>query len=114
MRIRIAFVVLILLAAISLTGVQARAQDDRCSTFEDWIGGKAFDYRVDKDGNWNFPADTVERHIVFFPNSALWDYWSESEQAEFVIIFLDLEPTQPAGSRFGQHHLCVIRVAYDA
>ena len=83
---------------------------DKCTPFDTWIGGERFGYRVDNSGNWNLTADVQEMTTVTFKNSGLWEYYSESERAKYVIVFLSLEPT---GSPLGQHDICVYKVTDD-
>lgn len=85
----------------------AYAEDDKCAAFDNWIGGKRFDYIVDAQDNWNLPNDAQLFSSMTFPKTGIWKYYSESHNSSYVIVFLSLEPTQPPGSRLGQHDICV-------
>ena len=101
------YLLLALLAVLWITLAPASAQVDKCAAFDTWVGGERFDYKVDAQGNWNLPVDTKQIATITFPNAGVWKYYSASEDASYVIIFLSLEPSQPTGQRAGQHDICV-------
>lgn len=106
------YAVLALIIILMSAGVQASAArsdnaEDKCAAFDSWVGGKRFDYKVDEQGNWNLPMDAEIQASVDFPNAGIWKYYSAQADKSYVIVFLSLEPSQPAGSRIGQHDICV-------
>ncbi len=85
--------------------------EDKCASFDQWIGGERFDYQIDSQGNWNLPSDAEIVATVTFPKSGLWKYYSANQDASYVIVFLSLEPTYPIGKRSGQHDICVYKLS---
>lgn len=106
MKLYLLFVLLIVLwLAFAHSSIErANAQADKCAPY-DWIGER-FDYQVNDAGVSNLPADAVFLAGITFKNSALWKYYSESEDRSYILVFLSFDPTQPPGQRAGQHDLC--------
>lgn len=106
------YAVLMLIAILMLVVVHASAArsdntEDKCAAFDNWIGGQRFDYVVDAQGNWNLPIDATVMATITFPNAGIWKYYSARVDKSYIIVFLSLEPSQPAGQRAGQHDICV-------
>ena len=105
-------IALILLVTIPIHPVTepVNAQADKCAPFDAWIGGERFNYTVDAQGKWNLPDDAESMATISFPKAAIWKYYSASQDSSYVIVFLSLEPTQPAGQPAGQHDICVYKL----
>lgn len=108
-RTLLVLIVLHFLAALVIlfVGVIPAHAEDECAIWDTFIGGERFDYVVDAEGNWNLPDDAQIFSTMTFPKTGIWKYYSESQDTSYVIVFLNFEPTQPPGSRLGQHNICV-------
>lgn len=101
---------IVLLIGILLAVSTQIAPVDSCAPFDAWIGGERFDYQIDAQGNWNLPDDAENMATMSFPKTAIWKYYSASQDSTYVIVFLSLEPTHPFGQRAGQHDICVYKL----
>lgn len=96
-----------------------------CDFVDQWIGGEPFAYEVDSEGNWNFPPGTELFSQTFVGNAGIQTYYVPRPKGQiitdpalipepnndlYVIVYLDLDATQPAGERLGQHNICVYRI----
>jgi hypothetical protein len=102
---------LFLLIALLIAVDNVSAKTDACTPFDSWVGGARFDYEVDKYGNSNLPSDAALSDKVLFPKSGLWRYYSISEDAAYVLVYLDYDGDLSADTRAGRTHVCAYRIA---
>src|SRR5262245_21953388 len=101
---------LILIAAllfISMQGdVSAALIAENCDSIQGLIGGDLVEWNGYRKG-WNLPEDLEQIARVDFQRGGIWEYYSKSEQARYLLVFNSYDQTADAnGEHYGAHDFC--------
>lgn len=82
------------------------AETPECAAIHALVGGELVEWQGYPDG-WNLPDDMSRTDWIDFASGGIIAYWSESEQARYVIVFTSYEATADSnGNHYGQHSFC--------
>lgn len=94
---------LALLAAFALLFSPAYAPPpETCAAIHTLVGGELVEW-IGYPQGWNLPDDLTRADRVDFADGGVWEFYSASEQARYVWVFVSYEVS---GTPRGAHEFC--------
>jgi len=79
---------------------------ETCNAIHALVGGELVEWLGYPQG-WDLPDDLKKSSRIEFAEGGIWDYYSASQQAHYLIVFTSYEQTtNPNGEHFGAHEFC--------
>jgi len=79
---------------------------ETCDSIHALVGGELVEW-LDYPQGWELPDDLKKASRIDFAQGGIWDYYSASQQAHYLIVFTSYQQTADAnGEHFGAHEFC--------
>ena len=80
---------------------------ETCASIHALVGGELVEWIGYERGGWELPADLEMISRIDFADGGVLEYWSENEQARYIIVFTSYAQSADGnGNNFGSHEFC--------